>query len=309
MRAARASVVGVFLLAVAQVPAAEDAAPLESTKQELRQLESAQKNKAGNGAAGGVKLSTPALELRSDESRALQNWKAQQKNQESQQQQQRARDASNWLVNGVDQLGKEGAKSDATRNDPAAAEEADALGAARDPSDPQYLLKLYDDQKKRSEPKESATKVRATPAPDPFAPFLQGWLGNSPVREQVMDQFKKGSEAGGLSVATGGGATDFRPTTVTTSTNATTALREPTEQIKPNPYLAELNTPVPSRDVLAGSSATPAADQNLSPGMAPATAPLTTPRLDPLPEVRPPAKGPPLGLTDDKKYFPQQKKF
>jgi hypothetical protein len=151
--------------------------------------------------------------------------------------------------------------------------------------------------------------MRSTPAPDPFAPFLQGWLGTSPVRDQVMDQFKKGSETGGLSVASGGSSTDFHPPAVVSAADTRAAAHELAEQAKPNPYLVELNAPVPSRDMLAGASAMPATGQGLASGTTPAMAPLTTPLLDSLPDNRAPAKGPPPGLTDDKKYFPQQKKF
>jgi len=311
MRTARASVLGTLLLAAAQAPAAEEAAaPLESTKQELRQLESAQKNKAGD-VAGGVRVSAPVMEVRSDESSTIRMWKMEQKEKEARRQQElKQREASNWLVNGVEQLGKEGTKPDETKDGQASATGTGTLGATRDPSDPQYLLKLFDDQKKQSDPKESSAKLRSTPAPDPFAPFLQGWLGNSPVRDQVMEQFKRGNEAGGVSLASGGGnSPDFRPPAVVSAGGNGPAPLQTAGEAKPNPYLVELNAPIPAREALGGTATMPAADPTLPSGLSAALVPQTTPLVDPLPDLRAPAKGPPPGLTDDKKYFPQQKKF
>jgi hypothetical protein len=313
MRGTSASVLGALLLAAIPAPAAaEDNAPLQATQQELRQLQSTQKNKTGDSTAGGLKLSTPTLDVGSAERSAVQEWTTRQKQEQLQSEERKRREAGNWLVNGVEQLSKEETKPGTTKTtgEPADPTEADGLNAtALDPSDPQYLLKLFDEQKKHSDPKDTAAKVRSTPAPDPFAPFLQGWLGTSPVRDQVMDQFKKGSEAGGLSGASGGSSTDFQPAAVVSSSGNRASLTEAAQQAKPNPYLVELNAPVPSRDMLAGSSAMSAAGQGLASGTTPAPAPLTTPLLDPLPDNRAPAKGPPPGLTDDKKYFPQQKKF
>ena len=184
----------------------------------------------------------------------------------------------------------------------------DAMAAARDASDPQYLLKLFDDQKKRADPKEAATKSRP-PAPDAFAPFLKSWLGTSPVRAQVMDQFNKGSEVGGPAVGTGGGSADFRPLLSAVPTGSGTGLPPPAGQAKPNPYLVELNAPLPVRESSTGIAPAASVDQLLPGGAGPVASPLTPALLAPLPDVRSPAKGPPPGLTDDKKYFPQQKKF
>lgn len=309
MRGRHSSALGAFWLLAAVAPvAAAESAPLESTKQELRQLESAQKNKTGAVTSDSVKLSAPALDVRGDEDKVLKQWTAGQKAEERKREQQKRKD-DNWLVNGVDHLGKEGAPGATKTGQPAEPADNNAMVAARDASDPQYLLKLFDDQKKQSDPKDAAAKSRPTPAPDPFAPFLQGWLGTSPVRDQVMDQFKKGSEAGSLPVASAGSSSDFRPPAVVASSNSSAGLQEPAGQAKPNPYLVELNAPMPTRDASAGAFPMASVDSLSASGPAPVSAPLTTPLLDPLPDNRTPAKGPPPGLTDDKKYFPQQKKF
>lgn len=305
MRGPRTSIVGALLLAAVPAFAAEEAAPLESTKQQLRQLESTQKDKAGAAATGPVKFSTPVLETQRDED-GTKAWRAQQKQEERQRQQKR--ESENWLVNGVEQQGKDGVKPGTISGETTATPEADPLNATRDTSDPQYLLKLFDDQKKRSDAKEPAAKSHAAPAPDPFAPFLQNWLGNSPVRDQVMDQFKKGSETGGMSSAPMGGGADYRaPADAPAGPGAT--LREPAGPPKPNPYLVELNTPVLARGPVAGGSAMPAVDPVFSSGATSLGSPVAPAPLDPLPDIRPAEKGPAPGQTDNQKYFPQQKKF
>ncbi|MES1167547.1 MAG: hypothetical protein ABUL61_00115, partial [Oleiharenicola lentus] len=307
MRPASSSVLGALLLAIVQVAAAaEEAAPLEATKKELQQLQSAQQAKPGATGGESLKLATPVLDVPSATPSLSQQW-LDKKNKEDRKRERQKKDADNWLVNGVDKLGREDAqgktKAPATTADQETNEDATVPGSV-DASDPQYLLKLFDDQKKRPEAKEADAKVHATPAPDPFAPFLQNWLGSSPVRDQVLDQFTKKNDAGG-----GGGAA--MPATVLdyhtagASPVATVAGgREAPVVDKPNPYLIELNTPVAVKDLPAGGNATPALDVSFS-APDPGKAPATIAPLDPLPDVRPSAKGPPPGPSDDKKYFPQ----
>jgi len=308
MRCARSSVLGALLLAVAPAaPAAEaGSAPLESTKQELRQLEGTQKNKGGITPAGGVKIDPPALDVRSAETQAVKQWTERQKKEEQQRQQQR-RKAANWLVNGVEQLGREGEAGTAATPGQLLENDPDSRVGA-DSSDPQYLLKLFDEQEKRSKPKETAPRPHAAAAPNPFAPFLQGWLASSPVRDQVTEQFRTGTEPAGGAFAPGGAAGFSPPAATGGPSLANLANQGATAEAKPNPYLVELNPSIVATNPIAQVAALPANDlaQALS---TPATAPLTMVAPDPLPDARAPAKGPPPGLADDKKYFPQLKKF
>jgi hypothetical protein len=201
MRRARSSIAGLALLVAAQAPAAENSAPLESTKQELRQLEAAQKNKAAPATPDGMKVATPTLEAAAPENPVIQQWTDRRKAEERVEKQQKQRKSENWLVNGMEQLGGEGTATP----DPSgpASETAQAQAGVVDTSDPGYLLKLFDEQKKHEDGKDAGAKARPTPGPDPFAPFLQNWLGTSPVKGQVMDQFRRGNETAGAPVVSG----------------------------------------------------------------------------------------------------------
>jgi len=309
MHRASSSVLGALLLAVVQVAgAAEDAAPLEATKKELQQLQNAQKTKPGATPTEGLKLDAPALNLSTTETNTPQQWLSQ-KNKEDRKREQQRKEAENWLVNGVNKLGHESTtgkgKEEAATADQTGQTDEHALGAP-DTSDPQYLLKLFDDQKKRPDAKQAEARLHATPAADPFAPFLQSWLGTSPVRDQVLDQYSKKSEADGGALAPAG-MPDYHATGA--SPVVTVAGREPAGGDKPNPYLIELNAPLlPAKDPSGGAYSAPALDvSTLGPEASKPAATIAP--LDPLPDLRAPAKGPPPGPADDKKYFPQLKKF
>jgi hypothetical protein len=310
MRRAGSSVLGALLLAAVQLAAvADEAAPLEATKKELQQLQSAQKTKAGAIPAEGLKMDAPVLEMPKDSLGTSERWLAK-KNKADLKREQQRRESENWLVNGVNKLGQETATGAAGKDAATAASpDGQADGSELDPldpSDPQYLLKLFDEQKKRPDAKQAEARLHATPAADPFAPFLQSWLGTSPVRDQVLDQYaKKGELDAGVPALVA--VPDYRATGA--SPVVTVAGREAPGGDKPNPYLIELNAPLlPAKDPSGGFNPAPAIDPSV---LAPAAngAPAMIAPLDPLPDLRPPAKGPPPSPADDKKYFPQLKKF
>jgi len=301
MRVARSSLLGVVLLIVAQAAAAEASAPLESTKQELRQLESTQKSKAGPVMPDRVKLDTPTLDVGGASNPGTPQWTERKKEDEKRARQQQRKD-ENWLVNGVERLRREETATTATTTDEAMAVEA--LANTPDPADPQYLLKLFDDQAKRSATNGTPAKTRPMPAPDPFAPFLQDWLGNSPVRSQVMEQFRKGGDAAGQTAIPGGTA-EFRAPVVA-GTGIAPLPYESAAPAKANPYLTDSSAPIPRYDAIAGAGPLPVPELTL-PGAAPA--PVSAVPVSPLPDARTPAKGPPTSPVDDKKYFPQLNRF
>jgi hypothetical protein len=303
MSRARSSIAGFALLVAAQALAAENSAPLESTKQELRQLEAAQKNKSAPATPDGMKVLTPALEAAAPENPVIQQW-TDRKKAEERVEKQKQRKSENWLVNGMEQLGRDGAgTTDVTTTD---SEGMSTQTGVVDTSDPGYLLKLFDEQKKHDDGKEASAKTRSAPAPDPFAPFLQNWLGNSPVKGQVLEQFRRANESGGAPVIAGR-PEDYRgpdASLTAVATPATTPANLSTAP-KPNPYLVDL-TPLPATPGLsAGTPPAAALDRTLS-----TPVPVVTPSpATPLPETRAPAKGPPPSPADEKKYFPQLNRF
>ena len=107
MRVARSSLLGVSLLLAAQAAGAEASAPLESTKQELRQLENTQKNKSGPGMSDRVKLDTPTLDVGGAGNPGMPQWTERRKEDEKRARREKQRKEENWLVNGVERLGRE----------------------------------------------------------------------------------------------------------------------------------------------------------------------------------------------------------
>lgn len=293
-----------LLLAAAVAARGAEAPPggtLDQTKAELRQLQSDQRNKAGQ-QGGKLKLDAPTMDVQvAPDAASPEAWLSDKLKQERKLKE--AKDAKkNWLVDGVEKLEKEGSHA----KDAAAVVAKDVDGSqsaphAIDPSDPQYLLKLFDEQKKPAEGKASANKA-TTATPDAFAPFMQSWLGSSPVKGQLMDQFVSKTDNGGTPVLPG----DYRGPTG--PANAPVAVHDAVGAPKENPYLADLNTPILTKEVAQdaaqlSSGGAPAASSEVarSAPVLPASAPAADTRERP--------KGPPPSPADDKKYFPQLKRF
>lgn len=202
----------------------------------------------------------------------------------------------NWLLNGMDKLDvSKKPASGSPRRDRLKATDADEPAAATD------LLGLYSAQQKQSRADHAPQTKPA--ASDPLAPFLQNWLHGSPVRGQFFDETLRRSEAGGS-------ADRALPATQTGSQGAAVGrladlpgfrdAAQPTQasagKSPSNPYLRVMDTPAPETRSGRLPAALPAA-------------PLT-PTISPLPPPAPvERKAPATPPTEDKKYFPQLKKF
>lgn len=288
-----------FGLSLAALAAGADGgnAPLAESKQELQKL----KAQAGSGSTqsvkDGLKGSLPTFQAPTDSAAAFQRLSPEQLQRDSRE---RGDAQRNWLVNGVNELAK---KKDRFGDDKAEPEEAGKI----DTTDPAYLVKLYEKQRKASETKAAGTdgKTARTPQADPFAPFLQGWLAGSPVKDQILSETNR-SPAGTLDI--------FKQTALPgQSVHAAT----PASALqggalgpgpKANPYLAEASpTGLPNLGSPTAAP-TPVATPATALGTPPAPPPALS--LQPLPEpVKNDRKSPPAPLADDKKYFPQLKKF
>ncbi len=302
------------LLLVAAVAArgadAPPAGTLDQTKAELRQLQNDQKNKAGQ-SADKVRLDTPTLDLQTTpDSGSPEAWLAKKLKKDRKLEEDKKAQA-NWLVEGVEKLEQEGSQAkDGAGVAPKGGQGSQPAPHAIDQSDPQYLLKLFDEQKKITDNKPAAAKPAAA-TPDAFAPFMQSWLSSSPVKGQLSDQFLRKSDSGASNSVPGALPGDYRgPDSAGGPTSVAIASRETASGPKENPYLAELNSPpILGREVMQD------APQLQSLGGAPAVttevgkgAPVLQPSA-PAADTRERPKGPPPGLTDDKKYFPQLKRF
>jgi len=299
MRVVRSSVLGAVLLAAHAGRAAEGVS-LESAKQELRQLESTQKNQAGALAPAPLKLDTPTLHLDGAVRPAVSVSIERKREDEERARRAKQRKDANWLVNGVERLAREetGGGPTVVGDDSA---ELNPLGTAADPADPSYLLKLFDAQGQRHA-SNSMEKPRLTPAPDPFAPFLRDWLGSSPVRSQVMDQLGKSAGAAGPTLMPAS-ARDL-PAPAATDAPLPSAL---SASAQANPYLVEADFPAPTNNAITAPVSFPGIERGpLNGAPAVTSAPAVA---SPAADARIPAKAPPSSTADDKKYFPQLNRF
>jgi hypothetical protein len=293
------SILGLVCLIVVAVRADEPAGalPLESTKQELKKLRTEQT--APSGAVSG-KFTDGLSQFKTPLPEPLQQNLLRPEELEREMKQ-RSEAQKNWLVDGVDNL----EKAPATRSRPKDARgnalKSDENPETVDPHAPNYLLKLYTNQKRADETKSGQAKS-STGQVDPFAPFLQDWLGTSPARGKFFDEFvrKPGTDATGENV-TGSTEPDGRQSLGTVDL----ALRPPVAA-RVNPYLQVLESSVAknssdsrgqTNQVITGLNT--AASQPVSNGQQPPVA-VERPK-----EIKPQWLAP----ADDKKYYPQQKKF
>lgn len=282
-------------------------APLESTRQELRKLQGGQATKSGPSATEGLRPSMPVIQTPGQEVQPIMQLTEREKLEKERKLRNETR--KNWLVDGVQQLEKS-----EKGNEPAApvpveqpVEEDGRDGQTAPDADPQYLLKLYDEQKKTEEARAAEVKAQRPPRADPLAPFLQGWLGNSPVRGQFFDEFVRRPDAQPagtqpMAMPAGNQRQEWKSTSAPAASG-------PAVEPKPNPYLAELSLPPRQEPPASGlPGLTSPLNSSLNPGL-PQSQPLT-PAAELPADVRPPdRKAPPPPLADDKKYFPQLKRF
>jgi hypothetical protein len=190
----RALLGSVLLAAVAQ--GTEGGAPLETSRQELRKLQGGQTADEAPSAKDGLRPSLPSLVTPGQESLPPPELLSPEKLEKERKLQKEREARKNWLVNGVQQL----EKTDKAKEDmgPPETEKLPAAETTKpsESQDPQYLLKLYDEQKKIEAERQGDAKVQRRAPTDPLAPFLQGWLGNSPARGQFFDEFARKPDAG-----------------------------------------------------------------------------------------------------------------
>lgn len=299
-----------LLLIATGAVAADAGAPLESSKQELRKLRDSSKTGQEPDIKEGVKTGVPALQIpgQTDVPAALLlNPEKLEKQRKAESEREERR---NWLVNGVKRLEASEGRKDAERSQSESAPQAIAReGEKAGVDDSQSLLRLYEEQKKLESSRETEAKPARQPAADPLAPFLQGWLGNSPSRGPSFDEFVHKGGSGTSPVAAGsdqatsnitGGTFPAGPSSSTGSTPAIPA---------PNPYLA-----APDSSKAGSAPLLPSLTQSpVFPSAANPVAPLVSLPHNPpsvQPESRPPERKSSLPpQAEEKKYFPQLNRF
>lgn len=284
--------------AAALAAAADDPdAPLARTKEQLQSLkkdEAAQKA----GAAGSLKLdlprlTTPGQDLALPSPRRPDEGTKDRSNPETRQ----------WLLEGVEKLDRK--STSANRRD---ADKRERAGEPPlDPSSPDYFLRLYERQRADAEAKrleasapDPADRQRA--AADPFAPFMKEWLANSPVRDVLKDALGGATREAGVSAEAAPGATPPAGSSPLPPLDAPRGTGG-------NPFVQALGLPPADQPVQRGELRPPVAE------VAPvAAAPAPGPATDTIYSLPERAKvdlkhALPPPPAEDKKFFPQLKKF
>jgi hypothetical protein len=296
----RVRILGLVWLAAVTARAEEQGeAPLEGSRQELKRLQADQAAKSSAAVAGNVTEGLP--QILTPVPGAVQLEMPSLKKAEKERRK-KMEEQKNWLLDGVDLLGKS-PKVRGREPDQAAEAFTDKGKKESDSSDPNHMLKLYAEQKKTSEAKSDQLKLTA-PRVDPLAPFLQGWLETSPVRGKFFDDFvRRPDAAGGVP---GPGPAEHSMTQVMGSGDVAGSARAAPATVQPNPYLQGLDT-LALQDL--GTSRNQAATVSTV-FSNPAPVQPTGGLGDPIPAGHPVEKKPLVLMpSDDKKYFPQLKKF
>lgn len=297
--------VAAALGAAALAFAADDPnAPLARTKEQLQSLK---KDEAARnaGTQSGAKLDLPTLNTPGQELDLPAP-----KREDADPNNGKHAGQKNWLLDGFDKLeSKRGAIGTGARR-------ADGKGSAGDdekpldPNEPDYFLRVYERQRAARDAKQlelnasgDARELKTDAAADPFAPFMKDWLANSPVRDALKDTFGRDGSGELASPVNGGRASQIggAPDAPATDTARATAAAA-------NPFVRALGLPTLETSKPAEVRA-PAVDVP-NPPIAPTSATGANtiydlperPKVD-LNQTLPP---PP---TEDKKYFPQLKKF
>lgn len=303
----RCTAIGLALLGAAGAFAADNPpadAPLSDTKRQLQALQrdaAAQKTEMPSGLRLDLPtMNTPGLtDL---------NLTKPEKDEDKDAQKRNAR-RKNWLLDGYDKLDtkKNGAGDARDKKDGEMGEE-DKL----DPKDPDYFLHVYEKQRAESDAKQrefananmQQADTKLAGSADPFAPFMKEWLANSPVRDVIRDSSSSTISASGGEPTTAAVGTPSDSRSTVGSGGVSDSLRPNAS----NPFLQSLG--------LSGAEAVAKSNDFRAPVAEPAfknvfenrSAPTPDPTLSrerPRDEVRNAVPPPP----DDKKYFPQLKKF
>lgn len=294
----------ILLLAAAAAGAEEPAAPLAKSAQELKTLQRDQSTRNNGVANGKLSEGLPQMPGPTPGAPLLEMPKPPKSDSELKELKKKKDAQKNWLVDGVDKLEKNSGSNSRRARDTKEAGIAGEEEEKLDSSDPEYILKLYSEQQKEVEAKAGA-KQAATPQADPFAPFLQGWLGSSPVRGRFFDESIRKPDAS-LGTVTPGGSPVPESNQVFSTGEVAGSRRGAVVEAQPNPYLAGLDLP----SLAEAGGRQNSADLNLGPmtkstEVQPAVLPGNSP-----PVARASEKKPlPSTLTQDNKYFPQLKRF
>ena len=290
-------------LALPPVEATEETtAPLSQSRQQLKELQAASSKAqtATENSGGSLKGIAPSLNMPAESVSAPPAAPAAENDSKP-----GSGSGQNWLLDGYALTGGKislsGQKTQQTRG------KADQTkGEAIDPRDPQYLLKVYALQtSNQASNGASSVNDKHFRTGDAMAPYLNDWLARSPMRELIMEGMSNDNSNLPGGTGTGYAAYEYQPTANRSSSGASFAAKTPNEPEKQiNPYLSALSAPEAPKTAI----------QPLS-----GIIPLQTPKINQSPnsviEGKIPNsrsqnyKAPVTPADEDKKYFPQLKRF
>lgn len=292
----RCSATAALLIATVAWGADDPSVPLANTRQQLQTL---RKDQAAEKS--GVSQSEVRLELRSlgSPTPGQVDLPAPPTREEPDARKDRET-TKNWLLDGYERAERRRFPSSGAAGQREKSPKAE--DAPLNPNDPDYFLRVYERQRAETEAKQLE---HATPdvgslksaGSDPFAPFLKEWLAGSPVRDALKEQYS--------ALDNHGAADDPAATPRPSDGGSSVAVPDLTHAPPANPFVQALGLPT--------------AQQRTPPATLPAHDPVQAP-FSAAPNVRsefelperpkPDARRalPPV-VPDDKKYFPQLKKF
>ncbi|MFI5355427.1 MAG: hypothetical protein ACHQX0_07440 [Desulfobaccales bacterium] len=299
------------LAAAAALAAAEEpAAPLAESKRELKQLQS--DNAAAKSAlstTGDLKALAPGLTLQTDSAAPTAPPPVAEPDQST-----KPGTGPNWLLDTYGRLDGKDAGRNSGKTDRKGGREEGAGTGWIDRSDPQYLLKAYDQQAQQDRLRNGGGNPGTSRPPagqgiDPMMPYLQDWLARSPIREVILGTLTHKNSNPFSGADTINEAPDLlgHPGMPEDNTpaGANTFLMPSGERTADNPYLQALALPG------GGETGSPVAPVHLPAANSAATTAQSTSAIESTPANSRSLsyKAPPAPSDDDKKYFPQLKRF
>jgi hypothetical protein len=308
------TVVLLAVLTAAVMRADDPKAPLADAKQQLRQLQRDETTAKSGTADPSLKGALPDLNATVQGREVLPAFGLDPNLNQKDKDKQRKKDAKkNWLVDGYERLdpksdtGKPGEPNglDAT---------TDVKEGQGDAGNQEDFIKLYESQGKSnggtgSRDKQTVTGNAHTLPADPLAPFLQGWLANSPVRDAALQATVVRSEGTPGSTEPPPPTTGIEAPMITANVSAT-VLPGGGDAKADNPYLLSLTMPFLTGNSPSSAPMFPVGSPDSSMGMPAAKPTAAGPADDLLTSTKSEPRKPPLNPADeDKKYFPQMKRF
>jgi hypothetical protein len=300
-----------FLLAAAATTAAEESSgPLSESKQLLQQLQKDQASRTTGTANGDLKGLLPSISAPTLQGQDLPAFtpSAQEQGKNSQA---TGSKSANWLLDGYNVLGEKSVPTQGKGRQPGHAASGRDEARAGDGAEGHDLLSLYRKQEDQHDSGTTTDKSARTAAVDPMKPFLKSWLANSPVRDAILSA-RAASDRSEAAADGQDHSAELLKGEDPVLTGQASPSRGPLDlnagrKDGENPYLQALNSGLSGSGNSVPAATLPTPVQGVGPGL-------------PLPPVQNSATsdaadksnaftGPDSKAKDDKKYFPQLKRF